>query len=307
MLVATTVAILAAVAGLTSPSAGAAGGPLYWIALGDSYSAGVGVGGVGTGCDRDRMAYAPRADRDIFGSSRSVAVRHVACSGATTLDVWADQLPQVTSAHNVATITIGGNDINFARRILNCVVACSSDTLYLRASPLTWDQLYSRLVTTYVNVRKRMSLNGHLYVLSYPIPFSRHRSTCNGFSANEQNAANALVTRLGDTIYLAVQRANELLPDVHGRPGNTHFVDWRPNQSGRITNGYYTADNYGFDSYKTAFGLCNNAGNTPYLNGYVAAAAVDPRNSYNNSFHPNTTGYWRAAQLTAAAIGRHQP
>lgn len=294
---------------LTSTPAEAGSGPLRWVALGDSFAAGVGLGPVEGTCDQDSYAYPPRATRDILRRTRTTDLRFLACSGYATLDVWDRQLPSVTSGHNAASVTVGGNDINFSGRVKGCYIgSCGSDTMSLSAAPITWDSLYSRLVTTYVNIRRRMSSTGHLYVVTYPIPFARESSSsCQGLSATEQNAANALVTRLGDTIYQAVQRANTLLPASHGRPGNVHFVDWRrgtrESQGYTVPSGYSGAGSH-FDTYRSPYGLCNTSGNTPYLNGFVSQAWANP--SRNNSFHPNSTGYWRAATIVADAINRYQ-
>jgi lysophospholipase L1-like esterase len=283
------------------------------VALGDSYSSGTGLGSVTAAqCDRDAYAYAPRARRDILARTHSVTgFTFVACIGDKTADVWNDQLPLVRSSHNVASITIGGNDIGFSAKVKGCAIGrCGSDTYSLQADVRggrqTWDDLYKKLYTTYVNVRRRMSRSGNLYVLTYPIPFSRATSSCAGLDATEQNAANALVTRLGDTIYQAVQQANKLLPAAHGRPGNVRFVDWRTGT--RIANGYTIPSGYSgagrkFATYSSPDGLCTKTpGRSPFVNGYVISAT-----NYMNSFHPNSTGYWRGAELFAAAVRKHQP
>lgn len=282
---------------------------LKWVALGDSFSSGVGLGPVSGTCDRDNYAYAPRAVRDILRPARTVDFSFQACSGATTQSLWSSQLSSVTSGRNVASLTIGGNDINFSGRVKGCYIGtCGKDTMSLSAAPISWDELYNRMVTTYVNVRRRMSSTGHLYVLTYPIPFARQNTkSCQGFTSTEQNAANALVTRLGDTIYQAVKRANQLLPSVHGRQGNVHFVDWRAGT--RVEGGYTIPSGYSgagkkYATYTSTRGLCNTSGNTPYLNGFVDRAWSNP--DKQNSFHPNSTGYWKGATLVAAAIKKYQ-
>ena len=290
---------------------------LRMVALGDSYSAGVGVGAVASGCDRDRLAYAPRARNDLLPSSYRIdSFAYPACSGAKTSDLLSKQLPSVSASDTVASVTIGGNDIGFAPKIAGCFFGnCGPDAYGLQADvrggKQTWSVLFEKLVTTYVNIRKRMATNGHLYVLTYPIPFSRDLTTaCNGFNATEQNAANALVTRLDDTIYLATRRAAELLRSKHGRPGNVRFVEWRTGT--RIEKGYtIPAGQPGagqkFATYKSADGLCNTRGRNPFINGYVGALPAGIANPLGNSFHPKSNGYWKAAQLLHAAIRTYQP
>lgn len=281
--------------------------------MGDSYSAGTGLGPVSPGCDRDSFAYAPRAARDLLASSYTVDLRHTACSGARIQDIWNSQLTSVDSSTRVVSLTVGGNDVGFSAKLGGCWTTCGPDTMALQADvpggTQTWDDVYANLVTTYVAVRRKMASDGHLYVLTYPIPFGRQSSaSCQGLSALEQNAANALVTRLDDTIYWAVRRANELLPTVHGRPGNVHFVDWR---TGTRQENAYTIPaglpdaGRTFASYSSPDGLCNTSGRTPYLNGFVNNAPTNP--DRGNSFHPNSTGYWAGAVLVAANIRRDVP
>lgn len=303
----TLAALVVAVGVGVGPPVAAAPPVLAWAAAGDSYSSGTGLGDAPGGCDRDPFAYAPRAARDILAASFTVSVNHLACFGARTNDITNGQAGSITSAYNVASLTVGGNDIGFADKVAGCAIgSCGPDTMALQADvpggSQTWDDIYRSLYSAYVAVRRSMAAAGHLYVLSYPIPFARQTvASCAGLSPLEQNAANALTTRLDDTIYWAVKRANELLPTVHGRAGNVHFVDWRTGT--RVENGYVIPNGYAgagqrFATYVTADGLCNTAGRTPFINGYVLSS------NYRNSFHPTSRGYWQAAVAVADAIDR---
>ncbi|MCB9011291.1 MAG: hypothetical protein H6531_05620 [Actinobacteria bacterium] len=285
---------------------------LNWAALGDSYSSGTGLGDVTTNCDRDAYAYAPRASWDILNRDYRIQQDFVACADAATPDLIADQVPLVSRRHTVASLTIGGNDIGFGDKLRGCIAgfSCGPDLFSLSPDtadgPQTWDEIHDRLAAAYVLVRKRMDANGHLYVLTYPIPFARQSGgSCLVFDQTEQNAANALVTRLDDTIYWATVRANELLQTVHGRPGNVHFVDWRTGT--RVENGYTIPAGYAdagrsFATYVSPDGLCNTSGRTPLINGFVDILGPNR----GNSFHPNSTGYWLGAELVSAAIRAHQ-
>lgn len=284
-----------------------------WVALGDSYSAGVGLGPVGPEkCDRDAGAYA-RLAKDALASAGQLAIadfRHIACKGAVTGDYWNNQhnaspyqndgtsrqRDAVTKNTNLVTLTLGGNDISFAEKIAGCVIGnCGPDVYELsggngRDNPLDWDGLYNRLLGVYLDVRQQMSPSGHLFVLSYPIPFSLGHTGlgCNLMSAAEKLAANALSTRLGDTIFHAVNEANR-------RKGNVHFVDWRTGT--RLEDGYEVPSGYAgagrrFPTYSPPDGLCNQWGNTPQLNGLVPALLIENRRGFSdNSFHPTPYGY----------------
>lgn len=279
---------------------------LRWIAMGDSYSAGVGLGSVQPppGCDQDPYAYAPRARRDALPARYNTSdFTFTACSGHKTGNLTRAQLPRVRSDHNVASMTIGGNDIDFAGTVIDCgVFSCGDDLLRLSAGPITWDTVFTRLRDVYAATRRKMARDGHLYVLTYPIPFARQREgRCAGLSNNEQNAANALVTRLDDTIFRAVNAANTQLNSA-GVPGNVHFVDWRTGT--RVERGYtipqrLPGGGQQFATYTSPDGLCNTSGNRPFIHGYEIPLL--------NAFHPTSTGYWHGAVVLSSAIQRFQP
>ncbi len=108
-------ATLALVLGLTAAPALAAPGDNY-VALGDSYSSGVGVGDEGGGCDQSPNAYP-----GLWAAANAPASYvDAACSGATTADVSASQLSALNTSTTLVSITIGGNDENFAGIMEDC-------------------------------------------------------------------------------------------------------------------------------------------------------------------------------------------
>lgn len=306
-----------------------------WVALGDSYSAGVGLGQKVGECDPDSGAYGIRtylALKDAGQIGTSSTFKSVACSGAVTGDYWTAQWPDLAaggqraaigSSTDIVTLTFGGNDVSFPSKVYGCVLGdCGPDMYSLSAgnsggsavcskllgcdgpSSITWDNLFNRLVDVYVDARLRMSAAGSLYVLSYPAPFSPYGgsgTTCAVFSSSERAAGNALGTRLGDTIYLAVQEANKRVAD-RGRPSNIAFVDWRTGT--RVSQGYVVPGGYSgagsrFDSVENvSTGLCNPADNATEMNGIITSATY-------NSMHPNVYGYAvAAARLKTQVLNR---
>lgn len=122
--------LLAAMAGAAAlvvagaPAAQAAGE--NYVALGDSYSSGVGAGDYTAesgDCDRSPNAYSAL----WAGSNAPSSYVSVACSGATTADVAGNQLAALNSATTLVSITIGGNDENFAGIMEDCNLG-SDDT-----------------------------------------------------------------------------------------------------------------------------------------------------------------------------------
>ncbi|HTX60662.1 MAG TPA: GDSL-type esterase/lipase family protein, partial [Verrucomicrobiae bacterium] len=105
-------------AGLLIPAAAASAS--QYVALGDSYSAGVGtrVFYEESGeCDRSPDAYPPK-----IASKHSYTLNFEACSGAKTGEVIEKQLGKLTSSTALVTITIGGNDAGFSNVMLNCAL-----------------------------------------------------------------------------------------------------------------------------------------------------------------------------------------
>src|SRR5438270_13414941 len=143
---------ICALAGSTLPAAAAAL-PAY-VALGDSYSSGVGTRvyyNDGTSCERSPDAYGPR-----ISSARGYALSFQACSGAKTTDVNANQLGTLSATTTLATISIGGNDAGFSNVILNCALyyfTCGS--AINEANSFIANKLGGVLDTTYNNIRSR--------------------------------------------------------------------------------------------------------------------------------------------------------
>jgi lysophospholipase L1-like esterase len=88
-----------------------------YVALGDSYSAGTGAG-------RYRDAECERSDSSypflLHLAHPGWAFADVACSGATTADLLAGQIPSLTRETDWVTYTIGGNDAGFAAVLEAC-------------------------------------------------------------------------------------------------------------------------------------------------------------------------------------------
>jgi lysophospholipase L1-like esterase len=162
--------------GVLAPAAVAAAQPPY-VALGDSYSSGVGTRvyyNDGTSCNRSPEAFAPK-----IAAARGYSLSFQACSGAKTSDVNNNQLGTLNSATNLVTITIGGNDAGFSNVILNCALyyfTCQSSIN--EANSFIQNKLSALLDTTYNNIRSRATV-AHAVVLGYPHLFTSEGKTCN--------------------------------------------------------------------------------------------------------------------------------
>ena len=167
-----------------------------YVALGDSFSSGVGTNSytLSSSCKRGVYAYPYLVAQQRAGTS----LTFVACSGATTSSLMASQIQSVTAETDVVTVTIGGNDIGFASLIYQCTLAeCSS------ALDSTRSQLASRLTgldTVYGAIRTQAPA-ARVVVLGYPRMFSS--SSCFGtlgISSTERTKANQLADALDAAI-----------------------------------------------------------------------------------------------------------
>lgn len=310
---------LAGVGGTRMP---AVANRLRWAVLGDSYSSGTGLGKATNDCDRDDGAYGMRAFRTLNPTVTTVSAEDAilskltgfafgACRGAATTGQFG--LDDVTSSTDVVAMTIGGNDAFFGLKVRDCYTNCGRSLYGVEAGserwPLTWDELRGRLAQVYIDTRRAMDPTGRLYVLSYLIPFSLEAQSCQGFNFEEQLAANAFATKLGDTIQQAVRIANESLEyEVAGIPGNVEFLDWRTGS--RFSDLYTVALGYpnagqSFDVFVSPNGLCAPRGSSEYLNGYAKNWLTSPNRG--NAFHPNKAGYAYAGNLLAQAVASDFP
>jgi lysophospholipase L1-like esterase len=168
-----------------------------YVALGDSFSSGVGTGSytLSSSCRRGVFAYPWLVAQQRPGTS----LTFVACSGATTADLMASQIGSVTATTNAVTVTIGGNDIGFADLIVQCTLGeCSAALDSTRATIAT--VLTPRLDAVYGAIKSRAAPAARVAVLGYPRMFST--SGCFGtlgISSTERAKANLLAEDL-DTL-----------------------------------------------------------------------------------------------------------
>lgn len=122
---------LVAMALAVAPGADVAAATVSYVALGDSYTSGPKIPTQLTaagGCDRSNHNY-PSDTADALG----LTLTDVSCSGATTANILGTtqdvspgpdnpfQLSAVTSADQVVTLQVGGDDLGFTSIVENCI------------------------------------------------------------------------------------------------------------------------------------------------------------------------------------------
>ncbi|MEV0980271.1 SGNH/GDSL hydrolase family protein [Streptomyces sp. NPDC049915] len=185
LLLAAGAALTGAGAAQASETAAATG----YVALGDSYSSGVGAGSYISSsgdCDRSTKAYPYLWNAAHAPSSFAF----VACSGARTDEVMANQIGSLSTSTGLVSITIGGNDAGFADVMTTCVLQSDSECLARidTAKAYVDSTLPGKLDTVYSAISSKAP-NAHVVVLGYP-RFYKLGTSCLGLSETKRSAIN---------------------------------------------------------------------------------------------------------------------
>jgi lysophospholipase L1-like esterase len=170
-------AVTLALVAAASPAHAAS--PAY-VALGDSYSSGVGTRSYindGTSCQRSIYAYPT-----LLAAQKGYALNFRACSGATVADVTNTQLSALSSDTRYVTISVGGNDAGFADVLTECAMpgwASDCNGAINGAQNIINNTLPSRLSTLYAGIRSRATV-AKVVVVGYPRIFMGE--DCNAFT-----------------------------------------------------------------------------------------------------------------------------
>jgi lysophospholipase L1-like esterase len=155
--------VLGLVVGFAGP-AGASGA--NYVALGDSYSSGVGAGSYSGGsCERSSNAY-PALWAKANAPTSFVSV---ACSGADTSDVINHQLSALSASTTLVSLTIGGNDEGFSSIMEDCNLRGTS-TCVREISAAEVDagtNLPAKLARVFAGIAAHAP-NAHAVLLGYP-------------------------------------------------------------------------------------------------------------------------------------------
>ncbi|MFJ3519997.1 SGNH/GDSL hydrolase family protein [Streptomyces sp. NPDC090131] len=180
--------------------AAAAQADFGYVALGDSYSSGVGAGNYDGGsgnCKRTSRAYPA-----LWAAAHSPQTfSFTACSGARTGDVLANQLAPLNSGTDLVSITIGGNDAGFSDVMTTCVLQSESTCVSRVNQARTYvdSTLPGRLDQVYNAIDSR-SPGAHVVVLGYP-RFYKLNGTCTaGLTEGERAAINGAADYLNAAI-----------------------------------------------------------------------------------------------------------
>ncbi|HEX6521224.1 MAG TPA: SGNH/GDSL hydrolase family protein [Streptosporangiaceae bacterium] len=197
-----------------------------YVALGDSYSSGVGAGNYipsSGSCDRSTNAYPEQ-----WASANSpAAFVSVACSGATTSDVLSSQVSALSHSTTLVSITIGGNDAGFSSVIETCVLWTTSSCLSAVSNAETFiaQQLPALLNKTLQTIRTDAP-NAKIVVLDYPELYDLSKSSsCIGLSTQDRTALNQGADQLDQAIATAAAANRDTFADVRGQFAGHEICD----------------------------------------------------------------------------------
>lgn len=257
---------------------------LNYVALGDSYSSGQGAGDydpnttISTNqCYQSRNSYGKVLGRDPYSKFNLKA--SVACGGALATDITTTKTyPDISSAQKyavdsttqVATLTIGGNDIGFANVITTCanpLADCDAAFNQANAMAIAINGVFANsLQSAYLQILAR-NPQVKLYVLGYPPVFATGSSGCavgnNGSSAPVISAA-----RVTKSLMLLANLNNAISNNVaviKSLSGNQSRIQYVPAVSSASP----------FNGHE----VCTS---NKYINGLTLPQA--------ESFHPNKAG-----------------
>jgi lysophospholipase L1-like esterase len=175
-----------------------------YVALGDSYSSGVGTRSYisdGTSCQRSVYAFP-----SLIAAARGYNLNFRACSGAKVSDVTNNQLGALGASTSYVTISVGGNDAGFTSVITTCAEpswASDCNGAVKKAQGYITTTLPGSLSTLYSAIRSKAP-NAKVVVVGYPRLFNGE--DCNAFtwfSPTDESQLNATADLLNKTLAAA--------------------------------------------------------------------------------------------------------
>lgn len=189
---------------VAAPTANAAQGP--YVALGDSYAAGLGTRDYDP--DSGDCYRGPAAYPNLVADSLGVALTFDACSSAKVDDVLGNQLGNLDESTGYVTVSVGGNDAGFTSVITTCAlpspVTCWDEIE--QANAYITDELPGRLDELYTAISEAAP-NAGVAAVGYPRLFNGEE--CNlisRISSEEQAELNATADLMATTISEAAER-----------------------------------------------------------------------------------------------------
>jgi lysophospholipase L1-like esterase len=200
------------------------GSGVNYVALGDSYSSGLGAGDEGDGdCDQSPNAYS------ALWAAQNAPSSYVteACAGATTSNVISSQLGALSGSTSLVSITIGGNDVGFSNVMETCVLDSTSTCVSAidQAESEMQATLPGALDTTFSDIHADAP-NARVVVLDYPQLYDLSESSgCIGLSTTDRTDLNQAANELDNTIQTAAHNEGDTFADVRSQFSGHQICD----------------------------------------------------------------------------------
>ncbi|MHB9856897.1 SGNH/GDSL hydrolase family protein [Streptomyces sp. YIM S03343] len=222
---------------MTSTPAQAAG-ELEYVSLGDSYTSGVGAGYYDSSsgdCKRSTLSFPAQ----WAAAHSDFALKDVSCSGATIADVRNNQLSALNDETDFVTLTVGGNDAQFASVAEACLTQsdsyCKTATDWM--SYYAKNQMVTELAGLYKDIKTKAP-GAAIIVLGYPETISS-TGTCPviDLSAAKRTAMNGLADALAEGTKAAAAEESVSFVDMrepfknHGACGSDPWINDLTNAS----------------------------------------------------------------------------
>jgi lysophospholipase L1-like esterase len=209
-------AALTAFTAIIVAPASASAAVLEYVALGDSFSSGLGAppySSEGGSCNRSVKGY-PR----LWSAEHSAyTLVNVACAGATIDDVRKKQLPALSRATRLVTLTIGGTDDGYRPTLEACVTGTAAECHAATRAGIhkAGGPLRERLTGLYRDIAERAP-EAKIVVLGYPRLVREGGLLCGliGPKAAQRADLNANADALAEGIEAAADRAHVIYVDV---------------------------------------------------------------------------------------------
>jgi len=204
-----------------------------YVALGDSYSAGVGAPGQVGPCQQSPYGYPGQ----WAGRHRPRTFVNLTCGGATTDDVRNLQIPLLSRQADLISITIGGNDAGFGETLLACLTGTDATCAAVVAAAETDVRatLPAKLDATYAAIHHKAP-RARVVVLDYPLLFDTTSASCpsSGMSVAKRRALNDGARVLDRTIRNRVRAARLTFAEVRGTFAGHGICSTRPYLNGIV-------------------------------------------------------------------------
>ena len=192
-----------------------------YVALGDSYSSGVGTGSTSGSCGQSSQAYGP-----LWAASHATSFTFAACSGATTANVISSQLSSLSSSTTLVSLTTGGNDVGFTSIMETCILESTSscESAVSSAESYAENTLPGSLNTALADIHAKAP-NAKIVLLDYPVFYDTSVSICIGLSSADHQSIDAGINILDGVIQAAAARDNATFADVRSAFSSHELCD----------------------------------------------------------------------------------